>query len=313
MRNRKNQMRRVRRKVYWAVSSGLLIAAGCGRHSILPPEDAVEGWHYSESPRTYDHETLFHYIDGKARVYLNYGFVRLDHVQFAAPGGKPVIDVDVYDMGTPRGAFGIYSLERGEELPLQYKKPLGYMVGSARFFWKGRHYVAITSPHPSPQATDAINSLSGYVERSVPGDSQDIPLLAAFPQEGKVQESEQYFAADLLGHEFMGGGFVARYEEKGNRFRVFLSEKESHEAARKAYEQLQESLAAYGEVVRQVKGVGESAFEGRDNYIGRWLVSLTANYVAGAVGFSDEDFAASLLHQLTARARRLFRRRSGLP
>ncbi len=177
---------------------------GCARHSMLPTPSIVEGWHYSELPESYDRETLYDYINGKARVYLDYGFVKLDHVQFADPGGKAVIDVDVYDMGGPTGAFGIYSLERGEDLPRHHRKRLGYMIDSARFFRKGRHYVTIISPDTSPETINAIKSLSLYLESSVPGDTESIPLLEALPEEGKVHESEQYFAVNLMGHEFMG-------------------------------------------------------------------------------------------------------------
>jgi len=275
---------------------------------MLPTPPIVEGWHYSELPEIYDRETLYDYINGKARAYLDYGFVKLNHVQFAQPGSpakRGVIDVDVYDMGSPTGAFGIYSLERGEDLPRHYRKRLGYMIDSARFFWKGRHYVTITSPDTSPDTIDAVKSLSLYLESSVPGGTESVPVLEAIPEKGKVHESEQYFAVNLMGHEFMGGGFVALYQEKGNRFKLFLSPKESSEAAGEALRQLRESLRDSGEIIREVGDIGQSAFLAKDSYVGMWLVSVSGNYIVGAVGFDDEALARGLLTELTRSLSRL--------
>ncbi len=292
-------MRDVPRRVLAALCiGGLVVVWGCGRRPLLPTPPIIEGWQYSELPESYDRETLYRYINGKARVYLDYGFVRLDHVQFAEPGVERVIDVDVYDMGSPTGAFGIYSLERGENVPRHYRKRFGYMIDSARFFWKGRHYVTITSPQNSPDTIDAIKSLSLYLEASVPGDTQGVPLLEAFPAEGKVYESEQYFSVNLLGHEFMGGGFLAAYQEKGNRFKLFLSPKESSDAATRVFHQLRESLSRYGEMLGGAGDIGQSGFLAKDSSVGTWFVSVSGRYVVGAVGFHEEEFARKLLSLL---------------
>lgn len=263
------------------------LAGACGCRPLLPPSQTAPGWDYSELPTAYDRETLYQYINGKARVYLDYGFERLDHAQFISPDGKAVIDVDLYDMETPEGAFGIYSLERGEQLPVHYKKRLGYMIGSARFFWKGRYYVAITSPVSSDETIRAIASLSGYLETSVRGEPGGLPILGAFPEENKVPESEQYFAVDFLGHEFLGAGFSASYMEPGRQFKLFISPKGSLDEAQEAYARLKEVLSHGGEFLGEEQGIGHAAFRAHDEYLGNWLVSLKDAYVIGSVQFQD--------------------------
>ena len=285
-----------RRKALLATWCTLVMTtSGCGWYSVIPPPGSVKGWQYARQPESYDPQSLFHYMNGKARVYLDYGFVRLDHVEFATPEGKPVIDVDVYDMGSPTGAFGIYSLERGEDLPLHCKKRLGYMVGSSRFFWKGNYYVTIASADASARTIDAVNALSLRVENSLAADFARIPLLEVFPEQGLVPESEQYFAINLMGHEFMGAGFVARYEEKGNRFRVFLSPKQSPGDARGAYQKLKGALSDHGKFIAEERGIGQSGFLAQDAYLGNWLASVSGNYIVGAVGFHDVASARRLL------------------
>jgi hypothetical protein len=300
LRGKTETMRHLRDNIPWALCfAAMILMGGCGWFSILPPPGLVKGWTYAAPPESFDPETLYEYIDGKARAYLDYGFVRLDHVQFS-PSTQPdlLIDVDLYDMGSPVGAFGIYSLERGDDLPLHYRKRLGYRVGSNRFFWKGRYYAVIASPDSSRQTIEAVLAISSFVEASLPAAPDGIPLLAAFPQEGKVPESEQYFAVNLMGHEFMGAGFLAAYQEKGNRFKLFISPKESSAASTTAYESLKAALSESGEFIAEEGGLGESAFLAQDAYLGKWLVFITGDYVAGAVSFDDLSFARRLLTTL---------------
>jgi hypothetical protein len=58
----------------------------------------------------YKPDTLYEYIDGGADVYLLYDFQRLLHQNFRTPGGE--LTADIYDLGKPENAFGIYSAER---------------------------------------------------------------------------------------------------------------------------------------------------------------------------------------------------------
>jgi hypothetical protein len=175
------------------------------------------------------------------------------------------------------------------------------MIGAARFFWKGQCYVTVSSPDNSPETIEAIKSLSLYLESSVRGSTEGIPLLEAFPGEGKVHESEQYFAVDLVGHDFMGGGFVATYEEKGNRFKVFLCPKKSPEMAKEAFAKLRKSLGDYGEINSEIGGVGEMSFRAKDRYVGNWLVGQNGRFIVGAMGFHDEEVAGGLLADLCQR------------
>ena len=53
---------------------------------------------------------LHHYLDGGADAYLDYGLVAMVHREFKA--GTVDLTVNIYDMGDPLRAFGIYSAER---------------------------------------------------------------------------------------------------------------------------------------------------------------------------------------------------------
>ena len=80
---------------------------GVERPSLLPSD--IPGGTITRSAR-FEGTALWGYIDGGADVYLEYGFtgVLVQEVQWQGHHCK----IDVYQMKSPEGAFGIYSISR---------------------------------------------------------------------------------------------------------------------------------------------------------------------------------------------------------
>src|SRR5574340_658280 len=78
---------------------------------LLPGTAAVPGWPARVESRTYTPQTLYECIDGAADLFLAYGFQTLTHGEYGADDAH-LITVDVYDMGAPLHAFGVFSSER---------------------------------------------------------------------------------------------------------------------------------------------------------------------------------------------------------
>jgi hypothetical protein len=100
------------------LSVAFLAAAAAGDAvKLLPGPDSVPGWTLKEEPRTYRPDDLYEYIDGNADLFLSYGFVQVTVGDYApTDGSEGWITVDVYDMGAPLHAFGVYRAERAEVL-----------------------------------------------------------------------------------------------------------------------------------------------------------------------------------------------------
>ncbi len=58
----------------------------------------------------YNRDTLFDYMNGEAEAYLPLGFSLLYTERYRKPGTDIVILVEVYDMGSPTGAQGIFDV-----------------------------------------------------------------------------------------------------------------------------------------------------------------------------------------------------------
>ena len=73
--------------------------------AFIPP---TVGPYVSEADQTFDAETIFGYIDGAGEVYRSYNMKFLVSRRFHKDG-KPDIVVDLFDMGSPEDAFGVFT------------------------------------------------------------------------------------------------------------------------------------------------------------------------------------------------------------
>ncbi|HYA48501.1 MAG TPA: DUF6599 family protein, partial [Burkholderiales bacterium] len=127
----------------------------------------VEGWKPEEAPRSFFPENLYEYIDGAAESYLSYDFKELLVAQLKKEGMPATLTVEIYDMGGPTNAFGIFSAERYPENGPVAVGDLGYLEGESLNFAAGRYYVKLLSfglgGQTAPALTDFGQKLAGAV------------------------------------------------------------------------------------------------------------------------------------------------------
>lgn len=76
----------------------------------------------------------------RAELYLACGFVGATSLEYSA-GKDDLVKVDVFDMGSPRGAFGAFSHGR-ESIGAEVGQGSEY-AGGLLTFWKHRYYVSV--------------------------------------------------------------------------------------------------------------------------------------------------------------------------
>src|SRR3989304_4594407 len=82
---------------------------------LLP--DDLNGWQaltQTGPDKTYDRTTLYDYIDGAAEPYLTFQFRQVVARRYEKEG-QPSIVVDLFDMGSSKDAYGLFSFHREEE------------------------------------------------------------------------------------------------------------------------------------------------------------------------------------------------------
>jgi hypothetical protein len=152
----------------------------------------VLGWRDDGGGQYYDRATIFDYIDGAGEVYLQYAFERVFVREFSRRE-SPAISAQVFDMGTPADAFGIFSLER-EDADAGIGRDSEYSGGLLRF-WKNRFFVCVSAEAETPGTREAVLALGRAIAAAIPEPGDRPALLRKLPPGNLVATTVRYFHA----------------------------------------------------------------------------------------------------------------------
>jgi hypothetical protein len=269
--------------------------------ALVPPAVSLEGWRVAEGPLTFRPDTLYEYLDGGAPRYLDYGFLEAVHVRYALDGDpQAAVTLDIYDMGSALGAFGIYSSARPRGVAPRAWGAEGYRSLTVAASWKGQVYVHVQADDERPILSEMTESLMAHVSERASGETAAPAILRPLPREGRVARSERYVARDLLGHAFLPGGVLATYAQDGREAELFFSELEDSATAEAAAGRLRAHHSRRGTIVREVHGVGAGGFEYEDPAWGSGAVVAAGRFVAGIHGDLPGEARRRLLGGLVA-------------
>ena len=160
------------------------------------------------------------------------GFRRRIVRQFLAAGGgggEEPVTVELFDMGTPSEAFGVFTRGRegeggadaGTGQGSEYRS--GYLI-----FWKGSYFATVYALEETPASRQAVFALARAIADAVAEDGQPPELVGLLPGEGIVERSVRffhlytclnfhYFVADenILGLDLDTDAALAEYAEGG--------------------------------------------------------------------------------------------------
>jgi hypothetical protein len=189
---------------------------------------ASEGLIALLEPQAFGPETLSEKIDGKADLYLSAGFVRLVSQRFARTGNsREWLEVFLYDMGTSRNAFAVYSVQRregGREVDLG---DFAYSTDDALFLVHGKYYVEVIAPALGKDGAGILLGLGRSVVEKVKINREALGELTLFPAENLKRETITLLAADAFGFDRFNSVYTARYRLGELDVTAFLSRRAS--------------------------------------------------------------------------------------
>jgi len=258
---------------------------------LLPDPASFEGWQAAEGPTFYVPDTLWEFLDGGAPRYLDYGFVRMVHLRYQL-GDDPLssVSLEVYEMASELGAFGIYSSIRPPDLSVRSWGAEGFRSGNAAAAWKGAVFVHASADDGRPELIEAMEELVSRVCVAVNAEVSRPSVLDPLPSEYLVPRSERYVASDLFGHAALPGGVIATYEIGGLRGDLFYSELENEAAAEEALEAFRSEKERWAEVSGTSGG-----FRFEDPGGGSGTVRQSGRFVIGVQGDLPFDVHEALL------------------
>ncbi|MGA9626291.1 MAG: DUF6599 family protein [Bryobacteraceae bacterium] len=213
---------------------------------------------------------LYRYMDGGADIYLKYGLVAMAHREYKRAGVD--MTVDVFDMGSPLQAFGMYSAEHSPEYHFIDIGAEGYSSESTLNFLQGRYYVRLSAFGDGAAAT--LDNFAHAISRSIGGDRSLPALLDMLPRENRVARSEKYVVGAPAGHDFLSPALTASYHFDGEATTLVISLAADAREAERRVEQLRQYYSQSG---------GEAIFFAR----GR-LAVLCLHAPADAAAFLDK-------------------------
>ena len=292
----------------WTASAALAAlvflepAAGTAQTRQGSPELAklvprVDAWSPSEAPRSYFPDDLFEYIDGAAESYLSYDFRELLVVDLQKAGTEATLTLEIYDMGGPVNAFGIFGAERYPENKAVAIGELGYIEGEALNFLAGRFYVKMLAFGLGESTEPVLREVGAKVAGAIKTGGGLPALLRAFPGDNLVARSEKYIKKNFMGYEFLHDGYVAAYDAGGREVEGFFIDGGSEKGAEVMLAKLLEALAADKQVPEKIAlGTHVRNRYGQHLYIGR-----VGSILCGAMRVPDgrEASGEALLRALT--------------
>jgi hypothetical protein len=259
---------------------------------------APDGWSLAGAVELYKPQNLYEKIDGLAELFLSYDVVALMAASFRKSADAEVmLDVYIYDMGTPTNAFGVFSVERSPNEPPVDVGRAAYRSDASVFVWKGRYYLKIIASDVKDELATVELALARKLAGSLADSRENVWGLEAMPRAHLVPGSLRYFRIDAMGLDFMRNTYTAQYRRGNILVDAFLSRQDSPEAAEAAVEQYAKHAKKYGRSVEQLTFAGAKLIRcdmgGTSDVIFR-----KGRLVAGTSAVRDPDVAVQAASDL---------------
>ncbi len=266
--------------------------------TLLPD---VSGWEMVEEPQFYFPESLFEYINGAAEIYISYDFQKLAVAQYEAEESSSNVSLEIYDMGIPVTAFGIYSAERFPDNQFIDIGTQGYIEEGTLNFLAGSYYIKMLCFDCGEKWDTYLKDFARRIESKINADHEFPAPVKAFPEKNLIPNSQKFILNNFMGYSYLHDGYQADYEVGENEFTAFIIEGRNDLDAEEMLEQYLESKKD------QKTEKGDFGYHIKDRYYKNIFITQAGNFLSGVMKIQDgdEETGISFLEQLVANVKSL--------
>ncbi len=258
------------------------------RHAFFP---VIDNWKQPKKISTYNPGNLWDIINGAAENYISYQFEELLFGEYHNANNE-YIAVEIYRHKNPVYAYGIYTQERPADADFLKIGTEGYQIESSLNFLTDRYYVKIRTHNQSDTVKTTIRELAKKIADAIGGVTTLPEVVGCFPEQGKINKSEQFIAKNFIGLEFLNDVFTARYKTSGKPFNLFV-------IACKNTGECKKLLKQYLKFANhEKKRPKQESYTIHDPYNGVVGLEWRQNYIFGIVNLTDKEKHASYLQKL---------------
>lgn len=260
-------------------------------------EGLTPGGFAQKSPvERYNEANLYEKINGRSELFHAYNVKGMTFVTFSnANDPARFIDVFLYDMTTPLGAFGVYSVERSSGSEAIATGDGGHRNKADIFFRKGQYYASILTSGSDEDVQKAASALAETLAKRLKGKAAEIWGLAMLPAKNRVDDSVQYFMVDALGLDFLTNAFMAQYRDGETEFTAFVAQCKSAENAAEVLGKYKAHFEEFGDLAEPAKIEGATvmfADMGGGSFDG---VCQIGDVIAGVTAVRGRDAAVDTM------------------
>jgi len=269
---------------------------------LLPASSTLGAWVVAAGPLEFTADNLYERLNGGAERYIGHGFRRLVWIRYQhGDDNLASVEVELFDMGSKEGAFGIYGALRDPEVEVRSWGSEGFRRGTVAAAWQQVVFVHGVADDDRPDLTEKLESFVEQIVESAGGDRSPPEILSVLPQRDLVPRSERLVARDLLGHGFLPGGLTANYRIGDTTGTLFLCDLGTSRAAVAALEALQTHHRRNGHLTGVPRATTSEAFEFDDPVRGHGEVRRNGHWIAGVFGETQPEDRRRVLDQLAER------------
>jgi len=255
-----------------------------------------EGFTKKSPVERYTEANLYEKIDGRSELVQSYDVTGMTFVTFSkANDPSKFIDVFLYDMTTPLGAFGVYSVERSSGSKSIAIGDGGHRAGADLFFRKGQYYATILTSGPDKEVQKAASALADTLANRLKGETAALWGLAMLPAKNRIDDTVQYLMVDALGLDFLTNAFKARYRDGDFEFTAFVAQCKSAADAAEVLAKYKAHLEEFGDLAEPARIEGTSvmlADMGGGDFDG---VCQVGDVIAGITAVKGRDAAVKAM------------------
>ena len=183
-----------------SVTTGDNVQTTVSPEQLLPSDGGLSGWVQSRAPSTYAGKTLYRDRPSSPDLYYAYGFKRQAEVEYETPqfGSKPLILLEVFDMGSPENAFGIYNFHTYPKMKFEWVGSKAMLSGNYLRFSKGKYFIQIEGYEIATGIREGMVTLAKTIATQIKDPPPEPPILALLPSRNKVNGSVKLFRSNWV-------------------------------------------------------------------------------------------------------------------
>jgi hypothetical protein len=246
---------------------------------------------------TYNNDNLYEKIDGKAPMYQEAGFVKLDTQRFAAKSNSEIgFELYTYDMNNTENAFSVYSRQKradATDLSDLGASAFGYVAGNAICISLGKNYIEMIGSAESNELVDGMKGIAKDLSAKYkPTDKDKIVELGYFP-EGTVAGSWKLQIDNAFGFDGLTDAYSAQYKVGDKAVSIFFSRRKNADEAKTVAKNYYDFLITNGaKAVTVDSEILKSAGTSVVDFYGSFEMVFSAGVFVGGVHEADNKQAA---------------------